>query len=261
MGNKPRQPSATINQCPTEEIVTGMEHFFGDRALKLLSRAKGRPYLYLSLTPVDVDGGDDIVDVANPGVIDLLRNPPNYREGGWNIYRTEPRHTPDGLVSEFEVATLRDTQRLELLKNGHLELSIKIDQRRFDIEYVRKDGQNHPTLYLYPLCEIPLNFLRLCKDIRQEYKTDSLAIIRMGLYNISGYSLCAYGKNTEGYKRQWEEGNFPLWEEDHLILSTIKASTGFEPGQLAKRLAEDLWSKFGFEDPPPLFDEQGGFRP
>ncbi len=240
---------------------TDIKHLLHDRELMLLDRAKGRPYMYLSLTPLDSGKDDVVVDVTDPAVIDLLRNPPNYREGGWNIYRAEPRPVPDGLVSEFTVATLRDTQRLELLKNGNLELSIKIEQRRFDIEYVRLDGRDHPTLYIYPLCEIPLNFLRLCKALTREYKTNGPAVVRMGLYNVGGYSLCAYGKNTEEYGRQWTEGFFPLWKGDHLILSPVQISSGLEPDRLAKRLAEELWNMFGFEGSPPLFDEQGSFRP
>lgn len=240
---------------------TDIEHFLWDREQRLLNRINGRPYVYLSMTPANFDGGSNIVDATDSAVADLLRNPPNYREGGWGIYRTEPRCTPDGLISEFDVSILRDTQRLELLRNGHLELSIKIDQRRFDIEYVNRDGQDHPVLYVYPMCEIPLNFLRLVNGVRQRYRSDVPVIIKMGLYNIRGYSLCAYGRNTEGYKRQWAEGNFPLWWEDHLVLSPIQAPAEFEPGRLAKKLAEELWSAFGFKESPPLFDERGNFRP
>ena len=242
-------------------IHTDIEHFLQDREQKLLNRIKGRPYVYLSMTPVNFDSGSDIVDITDSMVVDLLRNPPNYREGGWGIYRTEPRCTPDGLVSEFDVSILRDTQRLELLKNGHLELSIKIDQRRFDIEYVNRDGQDHPVLYVYPMCEIPLNFLRLGSEIGQKYKTGGAVIIRMGLYNVRGYSLCACGRNTEGYKRQWAEDNFPLWAEDHLTLSPIRVLVGLDPGMCAKELAGELWRVFRFKEPPPLFDEQGNFRP
>ena len=240
---------------------TDIEHFLRNREQKLLDRIKGRPYVYLSMPPVNFDSGSDIVDITDSTVVDLLRNPPNYREGGWGIYRTEPRYTPDGLISEFDVSILRDTQRLELLKKGHLELSIKIDQRRFDIEYIKRNGQEHPVLYVYPMCEIPLNFLRLGSEIGQKYKTGGAVIIGMGLYNVRGYSLCACGRNTEGYKRQWAEDNFPLWAEDHLVLSPIQAPAEFEPGRLAKKLAEELWSAFGFKESPPLFDERGNFRP
>lgn len=261
MSRKQTPSSTAVTRYRKTDVGKDIERLFRDRERKLLNRASGKPYMYLSLTPVNFESGNATVDVEDPKVADLLRNPPNYREGGWNIYRTEPRPSPDGLVSEFMVANLRDTQRLELLKNGHLELSIKIEQRRFDIEYVKRDGQDIPTLYIYPLCEIPLNFLRLCKDVRQEYKTTGPVVIRMGLYNISGYSLCAYGKNAEGYKRQWVEGNFPLWKQDHLILSPIRVSSEIEPGGLAKRLTEELFGTFGFEEFSPLFDEHGNFRP
>lgn len=243
------------------ETYTEIEHFLRDREQRLLNRIKDRPYIYLSMTPANLDGGRGIIDITDSTVVDLLRNPPNYREGGWGIYRTEPRSTPDGLVSEFDVSILRDTQRLELLRNGHLELSIKIDQRRFDIEHVRRNGQEHPVLYVYPMCEIPLNFLRLGSEIGQKCKAGGAVIIKMGLYNVRGYSLCVHGRNTEGYKRQWTDGNFPSCREDHVVLPLIQTPAGFEPGRLAKRLSEGLWSAFGFRESPPLFDEQGNFRP
>lgn len=214
--------------------------------------------MYLSMTPANLN--DDVLAIDNTRLIDLLRSPPNFRQGGWGIYRTEPRPTPDGLVSEFEVAMLRDSQRLELLSNGHLELSIKIDQRRFDIEHVRCNGRDVPTLYLYPLCEIPLNFLRLSQEVWLAYKGRGIVVIRMGLYNIRGYSLCAHGKNTEDYQRQLAECFFPVYEKDHLRLSP-KLVTVIEPGTLAKSLAEELWERIGFKESPPLFDEQGNFRP
>ncbi|HHT9135100.1 MAG TPA: hypothetical protein ACFYD2_09375, partial [Candidatus Avalokitesvara rifleensis] len=90
-------------------IHTDIERFLQDREQKLLNRIKGRPYVYLSMTPVNFDSGSGIVDITDSTVVDLLRNPPNYREGGWGIYRTEPRCTPDGLISEFDVSILRDT--------------------------------------------------------------------------------------------------------------------------------------------------------
>lgn len=232
-----------------------------ERERRLLDVAAGRPYLYLSMTPENLDAATEIVDVTGPGVVDLLRNPPNYREGGWGIYRIEPRTTTDGIVSEFDVSVLRDTQRLELMKNGYLELSIKIEEKRFDIEHVRRDGKGCPALYLYPLCELPLNFLRLANGIRQEYRTDGPVIITMGLYNVRGYSICAHARNTEGYKRQVSENNFPLWEEDHLRLSPVRVTGRLEPGVVAKELAGRLWEAFGFDDTPPLFDDHGRFRP
>ncbi|MHC4198334.1 MAG: hypothetical protein ACYSRP_10640 [Planctomycetota bacterium] len=244
-----------------------MEAFLGDKEKRLPGMAAGRPYLYLSMTPqgINTDDGMDtaanMVDTTGPGVVDLLRNPPNYREGGWGLYRVEPRTTPYGIVSEFDVSVLRDTQRLELLRNGHLELSLKIDEKRFDIEHVRRDGREVSALYLYPLCELPLNFLRLAKYIRQEYRTDGPVIITMRLYNVRGYSICAHARNTEGYKRQVSEGNFPLWASDHLKLSPVKVTGRLEPGVVAKELAGRLWEAFGFDDTPPLFDDHGRFRP
>ncbi|MEE9200179.1 MAG: hypothetical protein V3V45_01915 [Candidatus Brocadiales bacterium] len=242
---------------------TNTQEFLRDRQQRLLDRAGGRPYMYLSLTPAEISGPDDVIDVTNPAVVDLLRNPPNFREGGWGIYRTEPRPTPDGFLGEFQVSVLRDTQRLELLRNGHLELSVKIDDKRFDIEYVSRNGRDIPTLYVYPLCEIPLNFLRLGSDIFDAGKcrTDGVMVTGMGLYNIRGYSLCACGRNTEGYKRQFSENNFPLWQEEHLILHPEEVPSALEPGPLAKKLAGELWRAFGFREPPALFDRQGRFRP
>ncbi len=239
------------------------QEFLRDRQQRLLDRAGERPYMYLSLTPAKISGPDNVIDVADPAVVDLLRNPPNFRQGGWGIYRTEPRPTPDGFLGEFDVTALRDTQRLELLRNGHLELSVKIDDKRFDIEYVSRNGQDIPTLSVYPLCEISLNFLRLGSAIfcGERYRTGGVLVTGMGLYNIHGYSLCACGRNTEGYKRQFSENNFPLWEEEHLILRPVEVPPALEPGPLARKLAGELWSAFDFRKPPALFDEQGRFRP
>ena len=100
-----------------EGAMERLEHFLEHRRTKIRKDLQNSS-LIVSTTPVFLT--QEVVDIQDPVLRELLRNPPNQRPAGWNMqFKTEPVPSLHGLVLQRSPSRV-----LELFRNGHLELNI-----------------------------------------------------------------------------------------------------------------------------------------
>lgn len=234
-----------------EGLMEKLERFLEKRKRELLKGIGTSPYYIVTVTPIFVD--TEVVDIQDQQLRNLLANPPDQRPGGCTVsfMHAVPLPTLHGLMLEDSVRVI------ELFRNGHLELRVKIDF--FCQDRRRIGGHEHPILDPLSLTEYPVSLLRLGKAIYAHLGVIDPAVVSLALYNIHGFTihrgpaLCSRGVPVVGHD--------PIaWGKKPLEISLRPIPSLDEPDKVAKGLVDRIWQAFGYEQ-APFFDEQGNFRP
>jgi hypothetical protein len=233
----------------TMDLRKTLEEFLVERRSKILSRARGRPFMSISATPLIVR--DEVIDIFDRELRDLIRNPPYERGGGWSIGGWQDiRPSLYGLTASGRSP---DSVELEVFRNAHVELRLLIDGR-FIRERWTNNGSESPLLYPFSVIEYPISFLHFVNKVYSTHGQIDPCVIQFGLYNIKGYGL------TEGLRPERIVSPPNFWSEEHLEIPAYQASIPLDVERTAKSLADRLWNAFGFEK-APLFDREGRFQP
>ncbi len=233
-----------------EELMERLERFLEKRKREILEEIDATPYYVITVTPIFV--GTEVVEIGDQKVRGLLSNPPDQRYGGWTVPTgCHPEPTLNGLKTE-----VRDRTTLELFRNGHVELRVKIDQDSFCRQQLEIEGRQYRALYPYALVEYPISLLRLSKAIYACLGLTDLKVICLSLYNINEFTLSRYATNdlVESYYGP------RLWHKQHLEIPAKQVPSLDEPDKVAKEFVDRIWQAFGYEQ-APLFDDQGNFQP
>lgn len=233
-----------------EGLMERLERFLEKRKREILEESGPAPYYIVAVTPVFV--GTEVVEVRDQELRELLRNPPGQRYGGWTVPTGDrPEPTLNGLKTEVS-----DWKILELFRNGHVELRVKIDQNSFWHEQRVDKERQYRVLDPYALVEYPVSLLRLGKAIYACLGLTDPTVVSLALYNINEFALYRYATNdpVQGYSGP------KLWRKQHLEIPPKQVSSLDEPDKVAKGFVDRIWQAFGYEQ-APLFDGQGNFQP
>ena len=233
----------------TMDLRKTLEEFLVERRSKVLTKARGRPSMLISATPLIVK--DEVLDIFGRELRDLIQNPPYERGGGWLIGGWQDiRPSLYGLTASGRRS---DSVELEVFRNAHVELRLLIADR-FIREIWKDNGMESSLLYPFPLIEYPISFLHLVNKLYPTHGQIDPCVIQLGLYNIKGYGL------TERLRPERIVSPPNFWSDEHLEIPAIQAQIPLDIEKTAKYLADRLWNAFGFEK-APLFDQEGHFQP
>ena len=146
---------------------------------------------------------------------------------------------------------------LELLKNGHMEFRIPLDEHFCHMQS-EEEFSKRPTLYPYPVIEYPVTFLRLYGELVKKVPIESALLINLCYVNVKEYNLLPYRPGSYGFIFRETSR---VYDEQHIILPEMTVEREFDPDKTAYGLIEQVFNSFGLEAKViPFFTEEGFFK-
>ena len=145
-----------------------------------------------------------------------------------------------------------------LLKNGFLEVRCPLsDTIQFQWRH-EESGFSEQWLYPYTVCEFPVTFLRLVKEIYEASGIDSKVFIQQEYHNLTGFMLVGGSPVSNAFGIR-PDGRC-IYESSRPIISKQTVERDFNPEHVAYDLVRDVYGSFGFDKQwIPAFDENGNF--
>lgn len=197
------------------------------------------------------------VHTDDKDIREILRHPPNVRRTGFGfigVKRIEP--SLEGIkgidVWGYEVV---------LLRNGLLELQSPLSRIQFQWYKAESGIPPHLNwLYPYGVCEYPVTFMRLVKEIYQAAGINSQIHVQQEYHNLSGFLLV--GRHPLNPLFGLLEHERKVYASLDPIVSKQTVNPDFVPDSVAYNLVRDVYTSFGLgEDLIPLFDTNHNFTP
>jgi len=211
----------------TENIRKDIEEFIKERKREILEEIGGNPTYVIGAAPIMVK--DDVIDIGDKNIREMLRHSPNQVNTRWNLdFRRNgsyPTPTLYGLKIEDNL------RRVELFRNGYLELRVKINE-------------SDKTILATPVIDYAVNFYRLLKGLVEYLGLNETLVGFLSLYNISGFSL----KIPSNVGKDYELSS--PWNKPHLEIPPKQINSLDEPNKIAKDFVDRVWNAFGYDDAP-----------
>jgi len=237
-----------------ENELTKSKKFSDDRVQTIKSENKDKKIFLLTATPIPLI--DESVDTNDNKIQNILRQPEYYRPNGWNMgfinNGEQLKPTFDGIEKNYA-----DGQSLRLFRNGYLEFFKPVDYH-FSWAQGDEDYKKSPRFNAYAITEFPVSFLRLIKQLVQEFGLTTSYIVKMAFFHCGDYKLCSGHPKSHAhlFPHLIKETNLDgrIYEK---VIKDINTSTDAE----AHILIERLYNTFGFTtEAIPFFDEQKFFQ-
>jgi len=220
---------------------------------QFLAAVGERPFYRLWAMPSPING----LELRNrqPEVVKLLRNPPKFRDAGWDVTPASEFGTaPIGIVCERT-----DYHHLRLLWNGHVEFWTPADDDPF--HWDESFGTQKPYRFLFPLAIIEAAgcFVELAREVCRIADHHGDVRFGLGLYRISGQKLLPHAPEAMGYRlaRSGVGHDVQRFENANLIVGPVTSPADDLPGAVAWQLVSQVYSRFGYSDAEiPFFDGQ-----
>ena len=197
------------------------------------------------------------VHTDDQDIRDILRHPPNVRRTGFGfigVKRMEP--SPEGITG-IDVWGYG----VELWHNGFLRLRRPLSSTQFQWYKQESNIPSHSNwLYPYGVCEYPVTFMRLVKEIYQVAGISSPIHVQQEYHNLSGFLLV--GRHPLNPLFGLLEHERKVYASLDPIVSKQTVNPDFVPDRVAYNLVSDVYASFGLgKDLIPLFDAKRNFTP
>ena len=211
------------------------------------------PYYQISVEPTT----HHIVRTEDSNIHKILLNPGNVRKTGFGYIgakRIEP--SPDGIAG-IDVWGYG----VELWHNGFLRLRRPLSSTQFQWYKQERNIPSHSNwLYPYGVCEYPVTFMRLAKEIYQAAGINSQIHVQQEYHNLSGFLLVGRHPLNPLFGLLEHERN--VYASTAPIVSKQTVNPNFVPDSVAYNLVRKVYTSFGLgEDLIPLFDANHNFTP
>ena len=225
--------------------------------LRFKNAISGEPYYRIFAVPMTELLKPDAIPTDDELVRHILKDPPNVRKTGFGfigVKRIEPLEEGIKGVDVWGYEVL-------LLKNGFLELRTPLSSTQFQwYKQERQIPDDSHWLYPYGLCEYPVTFLRLVKEIYSAAGVDSQIHVQQEYHNLHGFILVGGHPRNPG---------FGLFEHHHrryqstgAIVSKQTISLDFVPDHVAYDFIKEVYAAFELgPEAIPLFDANRYFSP
>ena len=150
---------------------------------------------------------------------------------------------------------------VELSRNGSLELRCPLSNTQFQWYKVESGIPSYLNwLYPYGVCEYPVTFMRLVREIYQAAGIVSPIRVQQEYQNLNGFLLVGrHPLNPLFGKLEHEQR---VYNSSKPIVSQQTANPDFVPDHVAYDLVKPVYASFGLsEELIPLFDENHKFTP
>ena len=213
----------------------------------------GAPYYRIIAEPTT----HNVVRTEDSHIHKILRNPGNVRRTGFGFIGVKRiDSSPEGIKGVdawgYEV---------ELSRNGSLGLRCPLSNTQFQWYKQESDIPSHSNwLYPYGVCEYPVTFMRLVKEIYQAARIDSQIYVQQEYHNLNGFLLVGrHPLNPLFGKLDHEQRVYNSFDP---IVSHQTVNPCFDADQVAYDLVKPVYASFGLsEDLIPLFDANHNFTP
>ena len=198
----------------------------------------------------------EIVPLSDQRIRKILLDPPNRRYGNFGvtgILGTEISDSPE----EINGPNITDGEII-LLKSGFFEVRCPLsDTIQFQWRH-EESGFSEQWLYPYVVCEFPVTFLRLAKEIYEVSGIDSGISIQQEYHNLTGFMLVG-GDPASNVFGGYRDGR-SVYEHSQSIVSKQIVASNFIPDHVAYDLVKDVYDSFGLDAQwIPAFDENHNF--
>jgi len=211
--------------------------------LKSIDKA---PYFRIAIVPITT--GRNIINVDSTEIRDVFQNPPNQRQGGWNMenFYSSIERFPEGIYRGD-----KKDRMLILYQNGYMEFYAPLDMS-YCWRQSQEEFKRQPRLYPYPVVEYPLSFLDLYSHIVRISNIETKLIISMQYLNCKGYTLLPYKPESIGF---YMPRNSPkVIDKDHLIIPNMDVNYDFDPNLVCYELLKYFYAVFSYTpDMIPFF--------
>lgn len=197
----------------------------------------------------------NLVNTRDNKIRDILFNPPVVRDLGFGfrgVHKIRP--IQEGIKGDG----IKGEQEIVLLDNGYLELRSPLENSLF--QWRRTESGFHDTNWLYPyaVCELPVTFLMLAKQIYAMSKVSSSIVVKQEYWNVNGFVLMP-GHPANPFFMSFDGAKY---KRENIIGKQMELALDFEPDNVAYQLVQEVYDYFGFgEKQIPLFDENKKFKP
>ena len=247
-----RSPTSPHENALEQQTVENLLHLM---ALRFNDAVSDEPYYRMLAVPKTLSS--NTTSEHEQEIEDILKDPPNVRRTGFGfigVKRIEPLE--EGLkgvdVWGYEVL---------LLKNGFLELRTPLSNTQFQWykqESQISDGSN--WLYPYGVCEYPVTFMRLVKEIYSVAGIDSQIHVQQEYHNLHGFILVGGHPRNPGFGLF--EHHQRKYRSSGPIVSKQTVGLDFVPDHVAYDLVKEVYAAFKLgPEVIPLFDANHNFTP
>ena len=211
------------------------------------------PYYRILATPTTYQ----TVRTEDSNIHEILLSPSDVRRTGFGfigVKRIEP--SPEGIKG-----TDAWGYEVELSRNGSLGLTTSLSNTQFQWYKVESGIPSHSNwLYPYGVCEYPVTFMRLVKEIYQAAGITSQIYVKQEYHNLNGFLLVGrHPLNPLFGKLDHERRVYNSFDP---IVSHQTVNPCFDADRVAYDLVKSVYASFGLSDDLiPLFDENHHFTP
>ena len=199
----------------------------------------------------------NVVRTEDSHIRNILQNPGKVRSTGFGFIGVKRvQSSPDGITG-----TDAWGYEVELWRNGSLGLTTPLSNTQFQWYKAESGIPSHSNwLYPYGVCEYPVTFMRLVKEIYRTAGVDSQIHIRQEYHNLNGFLLVGrHPLNPLFGKLEHERRVYDSFDP---IVSQLTVNPCFDADRVAYDLVKQVYASFGLdEDLIPLFDEKRNFVP
>lgn len=215
-----------------------------------------RPYFRLAATPMPPN--QHHIGDHREALIQLIANPPLYREHGWDVgaHGLGPRPRQTGTV--LQVGGL-DYHHLRLYMNGHLEFWTPADDDSFS--WGMDEHLPPPQRTINPLAfiEATASFVRLAERVWGIAEISGEAEFRLMIHRIRGRRVPPYANQSRGrmFGIPGADQTMGVFQEDDVRIGPVRVPIADLPGTVAFRLVSEVYYHIGYiREHIPYFDDQ-----
>lgn len=212
---------------------------------------------FYQITVVPTQHNPHAVFTNNSNIREILLNPGNVRRTGFGFIGVKRIETSPEGITGIDVWGYG----VELWHNGLLRLRRPLSSTQFQWYKQESNIPSHLNwLYPYGVCEYPVTFMRLVKEIYQAAGINSQVHVQQEYHNLSGFLLV--GRHPLNPLFGMLEHERTVYSSNAPINCKLTVNPDFVPDQVAYSLVKDVYAAFGLgKDLIPLFDAKHNFTP
>lgn len=243
----------------TEQSMVKIDEFLIKRKDSIpKTRMEQDATFFVSATPYFV--GKERIDIHDPRIRDLIRNPPGQRDHGKNVKCAGgPVPSLHGLISEIP-----KFKSLEVFRNGHCEFKAQMLPRPplegsfQERQPIIKDGAKYFIISSLAAVEYIVSFLRFYKGLVDYLNINEPIVVFAAFFNTFHWGL--YELPDQAYQVEDIDcvRGARIWRKHELEIPARQIYPFDLPDKIAREFADRIWNAFNYER-APFFDVNDNF--